>query len=209
MDAADFRARVETERQTELDRIGSSKRLVALTDASLDDETVLHTAAASEAAATAVFEEWAADAGGDAAETFASFAEREHEHHERICAELGDDVDVEADPGAVHDTLEALDGVLERAGGVVGRGLVAERTLTQFVSYFVNQADEQRADLFRDLKAETKMDTEAAVTLLESTVDSDEDWERAVDAALEVVDAAYEEYVEALDSMGVNAKSIC
>lgn len=209
MDAGDFQASIETERQTELDRIGSSKRLVALTDATLDDETVLRAAAASEAAAAVVFEEWAADADGDAREAFASFANHEREHCERICDELGDDVDVDADPGAVHETLRGVESTVERAGGMVGRGLVAECTLTQFVSYFVNQADEQRADLFRDLKDETQSDTGAAVDLLESAADGDDDWEVALAAALEVVDAAYEEYVDALESMGVNAKSIC
>ncbi|MFB6268358.1 MAG: rubrerythrin family protein [Halobacterium sp.] len=208
MDAADFRARVETQRQTELDRLGSSKRLVALTAAQLDDETVLRTAAASEAAAADLFADWADDATGAAAETFAAFAEHERDHYERVVAEL-DDGDVEAESGALHDYLWGLDSTVERAGGVVGRGLVASRTLTQFVGYFVNQANEQRADLFRELKTETQADTETAVGLLADAAEDDDDWERARDAATGAVDAAYDEYVDALESMGVNAKSVC
>ncbi|MXR21114.1 rubrerythrin family protein [Halobacterium bonnevillei] len=207
MDAADFRARVEADRQTELDRLGSSKRLVALTDASLDDETVLRTAAASEAAAAAVFDDWAADATGDAEDAFASFARRERDHYERVRDELGADVD--AAPGAVHDFLRDCESTVERAGGVVGRGAVAERTLTQFVSYFVNQADESRADLFRELKTETQADTETAVALIAEATSGDDDRERALAAAVSAIDAAYEEYVDALESMGVNPKSIC
>jgi hypothetical protein len=207
MDAADFQARVEADRQTELDRLGSSKRLVALTDASLDDETVLRTAAASEAAAAAVFDDWAADATGDAQDVFTSFADRERNHYERVRGALDEDVDPA--PGAVHDFLRDCDSPVERAGGVVGRGAVADRTLTQFVSYFVNQADESRADLFRELKTETQADSETAVDLLAAAADGDDDWDRALDAATGAIDAAYEEYVDALESMGVNAKSVC
>ncbi|MGB9963806.1 rubrerythrin family protein [Halobacterium sp. CBA1126] len=207
MDVDDFRADVAAEAETELDRLGSSKRLVALTAASLDDESVLRAAAASEAAAADVFAAWATDASGDAAETFAAFAERERDHYERVAAEL--DADVDADPGAVHDHLRDVEGTVERAGAVVGRGLVAERTLAQFVSYFVNEADEQRADLFRDLRAETEEDTDAAIALLADAAAGEDDVERAKEAAVAVVDVAYEEYVDALESMGVNAKSVC
>ncbi|MCG1002374.1 MULTISPECIES: hypothetical protein [Halobacterium] len=207
MNVDDFRDDVAAAVETELDRLGSSKRLVALTDASLDDGTVLRAAAASEAAAADVFAAWASDETGDAAETFTAFAERERDHYERVAAELGEDVT--ADPGAVHDYLRGLDDTVERAGAVVGRGLVAERTLAQFVSYFVNSADEARADLFRELRTDTEEDTEAAITLLAAAVDDDGDAERARTAATEVVAVAYEEYVEALESMGVNAKSVC
>ncbi|CQH50305.1 ferritin domain protein [Halobacterium hubeiense] len=203
----DFRDGVAAAAETELDRLGSSKRLVALTDATLDDETVLRAAAASEAAAADVFAEWAADASGDAAETFAAFAERERDHYERVAGELGEDV--AADPGAVHDFLRGLDDPIEQAGAVVGRGLVAERTLAQFVSYFVNQADEGRADLFRDLRRDTEADTETAIALLADVAEDEAAVERASDAAIEVVSVAYEEYVAALESMGVNAKSVC
>jgi len=207
MNADDFRDDVAAAAATELDRLGSSKRLVALTDAALDDETVLRVAAASEAAAADVFEGWAADASGDAAELFAGFAERERGHYERVTEEVGEEMD--ADPGAVHDHFRELDDTVERAGAVVGRGLVAERTLAQFVSYFVNQADEARADLFRELREETDADTDAALDLLAEVADDEAASERASAAAIEVVNVAYEEYVDALESMGVDAKSVC
>ncbi|WP_232701079.1 rubrerythrin family protein [Halobacterium wangiae] len=207
MDADNFRDSVEAANATQLDRLGSSKRLVAITGADLSEETVLRAAAASEAAATEVFEAWAADSDGDAAETFESFAAHERDHYDRVTAELGDEVAAES--GAVHDYLREQDDAVSRAGATVGRGLVATRTLTQFVGYFVNAADEARADLFRELKRETSEDTDAAVELLAATCESDEDWERAEAAATGAVDAAYEEYVAALEGMGVNAKSVC
>ena len=207
MDADDFRDTVEAANGTALDRLGSSKRLVAITSADLSDATVLRAAAASEAAAADVFEAWAADADGEAAETFAALADRERDHYERVVAEFGDDVP--ADPGAVHDYLRDQTDPVSRAGAVVGRGLVATRTLTQFVGYFVNAAAEPRADLFREMKRETSEDADAAVELLAATCTGDEDWKRAEAAASGVIDAAYEEYVAALEEMGVNAKSVC
>jgi hypothetical protein len=207
MDADDFRDTVEAANRTALDRLGSSKRLVAITGADLSETTVLRAAAASEAAAAAVFEAWVADSDGDAAETFESFESRERDHYDRVVAELGDDVPAEA--GAVHDYLRDQSAAVSRAGAVVGRGLVATRTLTQFVSYFVNDADESRAALFREMKRETSEDADAAVELLAATCESDEDWGRAEAAASDAIGAAYEEYVDALEEMGVNAKSVC
>lgn len=207
MSPDDFADRVEAEPQSELDRLGSSKRLVAVTGADLSTETVLRRAAASEAAAAAVFEDWASDSTGAAVDAFESFAAREREHHDRVTDELGEDVP--SDPGAVHDYLRGLDSTVERAGGVVGRGLVAQRTLTQFVSYFVNDADQARADLFRDLNSDTAADTDRAVDLLAAVCDDEGDWERAQAAAVDVVEVAYEEYAESLASMGVDVKSVC
>jgi hypothetical protein len=207
MDADTFRDTVETGMQTELDRLGSSKRLVAVTGADLSTDTVLERAAASEAAAASVFAGWAATASGDAADAFDALAETEREHYDRVTAELGDDTP--AEEGAVHDFLREQDDAVTRAGAAVGRGLVADRTLTQFVGFFVNQADEGRADLFRDLKTDTRADTDRALALLETTAGSPSDWERAEDAAHGAVQAAYDEYVATLEGLGVDAKSVC
>ncbi|MDL0140238.1 rubrerythrin family protein, partial [Halobacterium salinarum] len=96
-----------------------------------------------------------------------------------------------------------------RLGAVVGRGLVADRTLAQFVGFFVNDAAHDRADLFRDLRRDTSADTADAAAALASCCDGDDDWARAADAAADAVDAAYQEYVAALNGMGVDAKSVC
>jgi len=217
MDADSFRDAVAAAKQTELDRLGSSKRLVAVTGADLSTGTVLERAAASEAAAAEAFDALAAASSDPAAvEAFESFAATEREHFERVTEELedggnddGDDAGVSAEPGAVHDALRDRDDDASRAGAVVGRGLVADRTLAQFVGFFVNDADEARASLFRDLRSDTGDDTDEAVELVASLCDSESDWERARTAAEAAVDAAYEEYVAALNEMGVDAKSVC
>jgi len=211
MDADSFRDAVEATVQTELDRLGSSKRLVAVTGADLSPQTVLARAAASEAAAADVFADLAAaseaDGAESAAETFAALAETEREHFDRVTEELGDEVD--AEPGAVHEFLREQDDVVSRTGAIVGRGLVADRTLAQFVGFFVNDADETRADLFRDLRDDTRRDTDRALDVLDAHCESDADWARAEDAAVGAVEAAYDEYVAALNEMGVDAKSVC
>jgi hypothetical protein len=65
------------------------------------------------------------------------------------------------------------------------------------------------ADLFRDLRDDTRRDTDRALDLLDAHCGSDADWTRAEDAAAGAVEAAYEEYVAALNEMGVDAKSVC
>ena len=207
MDAESFTDAVEAANQSELDRLGSSKRLVAVTGADLSPETVLARAAASEAAAASVFADLADASEGDAAEAFAALAETERDHYDRVTDELGEDVDAEA--GAVHAFLREQGDPVSRAGATVGRGLVADRTLAQFVGFFVNDADESRADRFRGLRDDTRRDTDRALDLLEAHCESGDDWERAEAAATGAVQAAYEEYVAALDEMGVDAKSVC
>jgi hypothetical protein len=215
MDADSFREAVEAAKQSELDRLGSSKRLVAVTGADLSTKTVLERAAASEAAAASAFADLADASEGDAAETFAAVAERERDHYERVTEELDEDVaadiseDVEPEAGAVHEFLRQQDDAVTRAGAAVGRGLVADRTLAQFVGFFVNDADEARAVLFRGLRTDTGEDTERALDLLAAVCETEDDWERAEAAAVGAVQAAYDEYVEALEDMGVDAKSVC
>ncbi|MGB9961923.1 rubrerythrin family protein [Halobacterium sp. MBLA0001] len=211
MNAERFPDAVADRTRTALDRLGSSKRLVAITGADLTTPTVLARAAASEAAAADTFDALAAAADTDAAAAACdSFAATERDHYDRVTAALdADDADTAADPGAVHDYLRERPDDTTRLGAVVGRGLVADRTLAQFVGFFVNDAAHDRADLFRDLRRDTSADTADAAAALASCCDGDDDWARAADAAADAVDAAYQEYVAALNGMGVDAKSVC
>ncbi|MDL0128203.1 rubrerythrin family protein, partial [Halobacterium salinarum] len=67
MNAERFPDAVADRTRTALDRLGSSKRLVAITGADLTTPTVLARAAASEAAAADTFDALAAAADTDAA----------------------------------------------------------------------------------------------------------------------------------------------
>lgn len=209
MDATGFRDSVESDARTQLDRLGSSKLLVALTAADLSDDAVLRVAADSEAAAASVFEDWADDATDeDLAAVFRGMAADEREHLDRVLHELSDHEP--SGEGAMHDHLRSLDDPIDQiAAGFVGRGLVALRTHTQIISYFVNEQEQARADLFRELKSETDDQIQRGATLLESRCTGDAEWTQATAAASAVIQAAYDEYAAALDDMGINPKSIC
>jgi hypothetical protein len=48
-----------------------------------------------------------------------------------------------------------------------------------------------------------------ASELLEAECAGEDDWDRARDAATGAIEAAYGEYTERLESMGVNPKPVC
>lgn len=212
MDAAALREEVEAEKSTELDRLGSNKLLVALTDATLEPDAVLRAAADSEHAAHNTFAGWADDESDEAGrELFEWLAEREADHRERVLdslEELGESHDP-ADGGTMHEYLRGRDDVVERvAAGTVGRGLVTERTHLQLVSFFVNEGDEGRADLFRDLRSETGEELERGLAFLDDVCE-DDDWERARMVAEYTIQVAYDDYADALEGMGIDVKPVC
>lgn len=216
MDADSFPEAVESAKATELDRLGSQQSLVALTDADLDAEAVLRAAARSEATARETFAEWAETESDDAArEAFADLADREDDHYERVVAELdGGEGEAHGEEGTadpidpMHESLRDLDDTVERAAGLVGRSLVADRTLLQVVNFFVNEADRDRADLFRELREDTRESVSTGADLLARHAE-DGDWERARETAEAVVQVAYDDYAETLDGMGLDPKPVC
>lgn len=210
MDPADLRAAVEAAKQTELDRLGSSKLLLALTDAELDRPSVLRAAAASELAARETFSAWAADEDHDAAAAlFADVADQEQRHYDRVADRLGEAVEP---PGAgpMHGYLRNRTATVERlAGGLVGRTLVSDRTHLQVISFFVNEGDEAAADVARELRTETADAQARGLELLGTVCETDADWETAEAVATYVVQLAYDDYADALRGMGVDPKPIC
>jgi hypothetical protein len=227
MDAETFRKTLESDKRTQLDRLGSNKLLIALTDATLETDAVLRAAADSENAAHTTFAEWAeSEAHEAAAEAFAWTRDREAEHRERVLESLAEEVreDAEtegddtsatdvydpADGGTMHTYLRERDDAVERvAAGLVARPLVSTRTHTQIISFFVNEADRTRADLFRDLKTETREELQRGLELLDDLCDDDEDWERARMVAEYVIQIAYDDYSDALDGLGIDVKPVC
>lgn len=209
MDADSFPDEIEEAKVTELDRLGSQQSLVALTDANLDPEEVLRATATSEHAAKETFDEWAESASDAAREVFAALAEREADHYDRVVSEMDESVTPPDKVDSMHEYLRDLDTTVERAAGLVGRSLAADRTLLQVVNFFVNEADERRANLFRELREETSASISEGVDLLASECDDDADWELARETAEEVVQIAYDDYAETLEGMGLDPKPIC
>ncbi|MFB6079726.1 MAG: rubrerythrin family protein [Haloferacaceae archaeon] len=211
MDGQSFREAVEDAKATELDRLGSNKLLVALTDADLTVEAVVRGAAHSEHAARETFRAWAADEDDPRArEAFADAAAREADHFDRVLDALDDPHFSPADGGPMHAYLRERDDAVERvAAGMVGRGMVSVRAHTQVVSFFVNEADERRVDLFRDLRDETETSLERGLDLLDALCAGDDDWRRARMVAEYVVQVAYDDYADALGALGVDPTPIC
>jgi len=210
MDGETFREAIESAKTTELDRLGSGKLLVALTDASLDRESVLSVAANSEYAAAETFRAWADDEPVEAArEVFEAVHEQEGEHYERVVAHLPEHDPPEA-AGPMHAYLRGIEGAIERAGaGLVGRPLVSTRAHTQVISFFVNEAEEGMADLFRDLEAETGDELDRGLVALTTLCEGEDDWERARATAEYAIQVAYDDYADALDGLGLDPRPIC
>jgi hypothetical protein len=210
MDRHSFRDTVEAAKATELSRLGSNKLLVAVTAAELDERSVLTAAAHSEHAARETFRAWAAEEEDEGARAaFERVADQEAEHLDRVLDAADGDIDL-VDGGPMHAYLRGREGTVERlAAGLVGRGLVVVRTHTQIISFFVNEADERRADLFRDLKSETVAEIDAGVDLLAERCSDDADWERAAAAAEYVIQVAYDDYVDGLTELGIDPKPVC
>ncbi|WP_435360942.1 rubrerythrin family protein [Haloarchaeobius sp. DFWS5] len=210
MDATALREAVESAKANELDRLGSSKLLIALTDAELDEPSILRAAAMSEYLARETFAAWAASEDQpDARDVFEEVAEQEAEHYDRVVECLG----TRAEPdsvGPLHTYLRNRDDTIERvAAGLLGRGLVSSKTHLQIISFYVNEADENRANLFRDLRSETEEEIDMGLALLDDLCTDDEDWERAQAVAEYVVQLAYDDYADSLTELGVDPKPIC
>ncbi|WP_266079141.1 rubrerythrin family protein [Haladaptatus caseinilyticus] len=208
MNADEFVEAVRKENETALSRLGSSKSLYATTGGELEPDEVFRAAAASEHAAAETFSQWADEETDEgASDLFASIAETEADHYETVAAKVeGHEPD---DVPALHDYLRGLDDTRARLGGFVGRTLASEKSKTQLTGFFTGQADPQSAQVFRDLKGDLESQLDGAVELLAERCDSDEEWEQAKDAATGAITAAYEEYTESLEAMGVNPKPVC
>jgi hypothetical protein len=211
MDGTELVTAVRTDASTELGRLGSEKALIATTNAVLEREEVLAAAAASERRAAETFREWADDEEHDAARrAFAAVAETEESHLNRITERLDGEPGEDDQPDSLHEYLRDLTGTPERVGaGLVGRPLASERTLLQVINFFVNEADERTADLFRDLRSETAALTDEGAELLDDVCETDDEWERARRAAEGVIEVAYQQYASTLEGMGLDPAPVC
>jgi len=208
MDTEDFLEAVREENETALSRLGSSKSLYAATGGEMDADEVFRAAADSEHAAARTFEGWADEEDdSDASELFADIAEVENGHYKRVSGKV-DDHEM-GDVPALHEYLRGLDDTTARLGGFVGRTLASEKSKEQMTGFFTGQADPKTAQLFRDLKGDLGDQLDDALALLGERCDSDEEWETAKEAAAGAITAAYDEYTESLESMGVNPKPVC
>jgi hypothetical protein len=191
--ATDLVETVSEEYRTELSRLGSSKSLYAATRGEMNPEAVLAAVADMTCHAAESLEGW---------EESAAAAEREREHYEAIVERV--DGHEPGDRPAALAALADSEGTAERLGALIGWTMVAERTASQATGFFTGQADPQTASLFREFGENYEGIREETREML-----ADHDVETATAAASDVVEAAYQEYVDRLEEMGVNPKPVC
>lgn len=210
MTPEEFAEAVREEAQTPLSRLGSSKSLYADTMGEMEEGPVLVAVADAEHAAAETFETWADDedeSDPDAAALFREAADGARSRYDTVSGKLDDH-----DPGDAPDLQEYLRGLedtVARLGGLVGHALVADRKTSQVTGFFTGQADPRTAQTFRELSADFDDQLDAATARLGEVCDSGADWDRAVEAATEAIQSAYDEYFERLESMGVSPKPVC
>jgi hypothetical protein len=204
-DGESLLAAVREAEETPLSRLGSSKALYAVTAGEMTSAAVRAATADDAAAAATLFDAWAADTTGPAADAFADAAARARRHHAQVVP--GDRDPPEGLPP--YDHLATLDGDIARAAGLLGRALVVGKRLEQTVGFFIGDADPQSADELRDLRADLEAERADAVALLDAVCADADDWMLARETATGVVEAAYDDYVERLEAMGVKPKNVC
>lgn len=208
MTPEEFKTAVRTETETALSRLGSSKSLYAETAGELEPETVLAAAATAEYHAAETYERWSDTESGALAEAFVETAAEERSHYDTVVAQLDDHEP--GDVSAIQGYLRTLEDPVDRLGGFVGRTFAAEASKTQLTGFFVGNADPQTAQLFRSMGEDLDAQLERAIEYLEAECGDDEDcWSRALSAATGAIEAAYDGYVESLESLGVNPKPVC
>ena len=209
MTPEEFTEAVREANRTPLSRLGSSKSLFADTMGDMDTDAVLGAAADAEHHAAETYAAWAEnEADSEVSEAFETTASEERAHYETVAGKLDEHEPSEEVP-AIHEYLRSLSDTVERLGGFVGRTLAAEKSKSQVTGFFVGQADPQTAQSFREMGEDLDAQLERALSLLAEVCEDEADWERAEAAAGEAIQAAYGEYTERLEGMGVNPKPVC
>jgi len=216
MDGPALLADVRESTATELDRLGSEKSLLAATEARLEPDPVLVTAATVLATARDTLGDWAqAATDGAATDALAGAAATVEDAFETVAADLDDGTDGPDTAETVTDLdapfleLSATGDIERVAAATIGTPLVLDRLFLQMVSFFVNEADETHANLFRELRDEMDGLLADGQDTLETLCTASDQWERAESAAAAVVTAAYDDYARRLDAMGFDPKPIC
>ncbi|SFR32552.1 transcription antitermination protein [Halogeometricum limi] len=205
MNGSDLADGVRDDHETAFSRLGSSKALYALTGGEMEADAVRTAAADDDHELADVLEDWAMVEHGDAAPLLADLAEAARERAESV----EPDGYERSDAPEMYDRLAFEDDTVGRVGGLLGRYLVSAKYVEQMVGFFVGDADPKAADEFRSIRSAVEDERDRVIALLDGVCDSDDDWDAAREAADGVVEAAYDDYVETLESMGVKPKNVC
>lgn len=196
MDAETFDTELREAHETPLSRLGSSKSLYALTGGEMAADAVRGAVAREATLAGETFDGWRDDRP-----LFATLAEGADER-----AAVGEPVEREF-PELTRLGEAATPPA--RLGGTHARFLLADTRLGQVVGFFVGDADPQGASEFREVREAVSADAQRVADTLESVCETDDDWANARAAADAVIEAAYDDYVETLEGLGVKPKNVC
>ncbi|MBB6647371.1 transcription antitermination protein [Halobellus ruber] len=202
MNGEDLASELRDDHETEFSRLGSSKAMYALTGGEMDGDRVRAAAATDALAFAAALEAW--DPDDPTGELYPDLAAAAREH----AAAVADDPSLDEEP-PLYDALAGFDATPARLGGLLGRYLVVSEYASQMVGFFVGDADPMAANDFRDLRSEVDAERDRVVDALNAACGADEEWAVARDAAETVIEAAYDDYVETLESMGIKPKNVC
>ncbi|RLM56734.1 transcription antitermination protein [Halobellus sp. Atlit-31R] len=206
MDGHDLAAELRDDHETAFSRLGSSKAMYALTGGEMEGDRVRAAAADDALALASILDEWTASTAenGDIGALYSDLASASREH----AAAVADEPSLDAEP-ALYETLAGLDATPARLGGVLGRYLVTLEHVGQMVGFFVGDADPMAADDFRGLRSDLESERDRVAETLVDVCESDDEWTAAREAGDAVIDAAYDDYVETLESMGIKPKNVC
>ncbi|WP_336024015.1 transcription antitermination protein [Halobellus salinisoli] len=204
MNGSDLAADLQDEHETAFSRLGSSKAMYAVTGGEMDGDRIRAAAATDALALAEVLESWTESGDGGEADLFADLAADALDR----AADVADDPEIGEKPN-LYDALAAFETTPARLGGLLGRSLVALEHAGQMVGFFVGDADPMAADDFRGYRSDLEAERDRVIEALDATCEGDDNWAAAEDAADAVVEAAYDDYVETLESMGIKPKNVC
>ena len=199
MDTEEFTDALRDAHETPLSRLGSSKSLYALTGGEMSGDAVRAAVAREAGLAAETYDDLAAATDGETATLLSELAASARDQVETAGAEPTDRVFPDLDALAATETDAG------RLGGALARQLLAETRVAQAVGFFVGDADPQSAQTFRSLRSAVETDRDRVAEALAGV----DDRETAREAADAVIEAAYDDYVESLESMGVEPKNVC
>jgi hypothetical protein len=206
MDGHTFVGQLRDDHETALSRLGSSKSLYALTGGEMNAPNVRDAAHDEASTAARLFAEWAdSEDDPDAAPVFQQIADDEQAHVDAIGSAEG----TSDTSQAMYETLEGFSDFPARLGALAGRTLVTKKSAEQMVGFFVGDADPSSANTFRGIRDDYDDHLDAVADALDQACKTDDQWNEAKAAADAVVEAAYDDYVETLESMGVKPKNVC
>lgn len=207
MDGTDVIETLEEEFETEISRLGSSKALYAISNGEMDADVVLGSLAARANETASILEEWVETEESEASELFSRVAAGVREYADEL-AGLASDGNGSGST-EFHSYLSSVDSSQCRLGALLGWLVVADQSYLQGVGFFVGSQHGDSADVLRDIRDEIDGYQDDVIAAIDAVCSSDAEVSEVVAAASDLVAAAYDEYVESLESMGIDVKPIC